>query len=106
MITYNYKNIIHFKDKNGILYEYDKETQKIKYTQEKNDINYSNLLLECCALLYRNDILNEFKKKGIDFRTNNFYETVCDVLFEYEEESNEYQLLNKFIILAADYQIT
>ena len=106
MIKLIYKDMILFENKKKELCEYDKKTKKIqKINIEKKHENI-NIFIELCSILYRNTIINKFKEKGIDFRTCNFYETVCDVLFEYEEESEEYQLLNKFIILSADFQIT
>lgn len=109
MIISYYEDSLLIRDKKNDIYLYDVKNNNISKQQNKNENHQKSnqdILLEICALLYRNNILNEFKKKGIDFRTNNFYETVCDVLFEYEEESEEYRLLNNFIILAADYQIT
>ena len=109
MIKFYYNGLLIFEDKKNKIYHYDVRTNRIIKQQnkivEKSQKN-ENILFELCSLLYRNDILNLFKKKGIDFRTNNFYETVCDILFEYEEDSEEYKLLNNFIVLAADYQIT
>lgn len=94
----------HYRDKVLVIYS---ENQVIKHIESFDNTYLSkNILDELLSLLYKNDIINIFKTKGVNFRTNNFYETVCDVLFEYEEDSTEYQLLNKFIILAADYQIT
>lgn len=105
MITSIYKDSVYITNNKKELYNYNIKTKQLKKIENNNNKDIE-IFIEICSLLYRNTILNKFKKKGIDFRTNNFYETVCDVLFEYEEDSEEYQLLNKFIILAADYQIT
>lgn len=103
MIINKFENKLYLKTISNEYWIYDTENKTINRISEP--VNNIELFDTMFSILYRNEILDTFKEMGIEFRNSDFYDTVCDILFSYNEDSSEYKLLHRFIFLASELDL-